>query len=82
MKKTMTLKEHRQNIISKISMTSDNMDWDYAIELALEWIASDEQLKLIKELGKWNSNEAEAIAWINIVETLLEKILNEICYVQ
>ena len=82
MTKTMTLKQHRQNIISKISMTSDNMDWDYAIELALEWIASDEQLKLIKELGKWNSNQAVAIAWINIVETHLEKILNEICYVQ
>ena len=74
-----TLKQHRQNIISKISMRSDKMDWDYAIQLALEWNATDEKWMFIQELLLLDQDTAGVDAWVNRVERHLERVLADIC---
>jgi hypothetical protein len=76
----MTLKQHRKNIIDKISMRSDKMDWDYAIDLALEWNATDEKFMFLQELGLWSdANHVGVDAWIDRVERHLERVLADIC---
>ena len=76
----MTLKQHRRNIIQKISMRSKNMDWDYAIDLALEWNATDEKFMFLQELGLWSdANHVGVDLWINRVEAHLERVLADIC---
>ncbi len=75
----MTLKQHRKDIISKISMRSAKMDWDYAIELALEWNACDEKFTMIADLGYWYTSDDCCEPWVNRVESHLERILADIC---
>jgi|TARA_Y100000033_G_C2675063_1_gene76258 hypothetical protein len=74
----MTLKQHRREIISKISMRSDKMDWDYAIQLAKEWEAEEEKFTMILDLGDWSAWDLGCDAWINRVENHLERVLAHI----
>ena len=74
----MTLKQHRKEIISKISMRSEKMDWNYAIELAKEWEAEEEKFTMILDLGNWSAWDLGCDAWINRVENHLARVLAHI----
>lgn len=75
----MTLKQHRKEIISKISMRSKTMDWDYAIQLAKEWEAEEEKFTMILNLGIWSAWDDSCDAWIERVENHLQRVLDHIC---
>ena len=74
----MTLKQHRKDIISKISMRSGKMDWDYAIQLAKEWEAEDEKFVMILDLGIWSAWDDCAEPWVTRVENPLTRVLSHI----
>ena len=74
-----TVKQHRQNILDRLTLESDSMDWDFAIDLALEWNATDEKWMLIQDLGLWNADDAGVDSWVDTVEALLELVLADIC---
>jgi hypothetical protein len=74
-----TVKERRNNIISKISMRSKSMDWEYAIQLAFEWHCCEEKYLFLEYLGEWSVESAGCVPWIDRVERHLERVLADIC---
>ena len=74
----MTLKQHRKEIIQKISMRSGKMNWDYAIQLAKEWEAEEEKFTMILNLGIWSAWDNGCDPWIERVENHLSRVLAHI----
>ena len=69
-----TVKERRNAIIARISMRSEHLDWDYAIDLAREWNNCDEKYLFLESLGEWDICDS-CDRWIDRVERHLERIL-------
>lgn len=73
------IKQQRKEIIELISMRSKKMNWNYAIDLALEWSSSKDKFIFIQTLGGWSLESKGVDAWVNRVENHLEKVLKDIC---